>query len=145
MARTSGGWAVNLETEMHEPLAARRDWNVVVTGYDEGWKPAKRILGEAGVIAPTDYHDVLVMKVEDPRAFTARRRGLTEGSAERTRPSFRQSDPQPRHVRTAVPRPFPSTVNHSRPIATVRARAWEKIPAGTSMGKVLILSRVRES
>ena len=54
---------------MHQPLAARRDWNVVVTVYDAGWKPAKRILGEAGVISPTDYHDVLVMKVEDPRAF----------------------------------------------------------------------------
>jgi tRNA(Ser,Leu) C12 N-acetylase TAN1 len=54
---------------MHQSLAARRDWNVVVTVYEEGWKPAKRILGQAGVISPTDYHDVLVMKVEDPRAF----------------------------------------------------------------------------
>jgi tRNA(Ser,Leu) C12 N-acetylase TAN1 len=54
---------------MRQLHAARRDWNVVVTVYEEGWKPAKRILGEVGVIWPTDYHDVLVMKVEDPRAF----------------------------------------------------------------------------
>jgi tRNA(Ser,Leu) C12 N-acetylase TAN1 len=54
---------------MHQKLAARRDWNVVVTVYNEGWKPAKRILGQAGVISPTDYHDVLVMQVDDPRAF----------------------------------------------------------------------------
>jgi tRNA(Ser,Leu) C12 N-acetylase TAN1 len=54
---------------MKRPLAARRDWNVVVTVYEEGFKPAKRILGQAGLISPTDYHDVLVMKVEDPRAF----------------------------------------------------------------------------
>jgi hypothetical protein len=54
---------------MHLPMAAQRDWNVVVTVYEEGWKPAKPDLGEAGAISPTDYHDVLVMKVEDPRAF----------------------------------------------------------------------------
>lgn len=54
---------------MHQPNPARRDWNVVVTVYEEGWKPAKRILGQVGVISPTDYHDVLVMKVDDPRAF----------------------------------------------------------------------------
>jgi hypothetical protein len=37
--------------------------------YEEGFKPAKRILGQVGAISPTDYHDVLVMKVEDPHAF----------------------------------------------------------------------------
>jgi tRNA(Ser,Leu) C12 N-acetylase TAN1 len=54
---------------MHRQLSSQRDWNVVVTVYEEGFKPAKRILGEAGAISPTNYHDVLVMKVEDPRAF----------------------------------------------------------------------------
>lgn len=54
---------------MHQAHAAQRDWNVVVTVYEEGWKPAKRILSQAGVVSPTDYHDVLVMKVEDPGTF----------------------------------------------------------------------------
>jgi tRNA(Ser,Leu) C12 N-acetylase TAN1 len=60
---------------MPRSLAARRDWNVVVTVYEEGWKPAKRILGQVGAISATDYYDVLVMKVEDPAAFM---RWLTE-------------------------------------------------------------------
>ena len=51
-------------------MIAQPDWNVVVTIYEEGFKPARRVLGEAGAISPTDSHDVLVMKVEDPRAFT---------------------------------------------------------------------------
>lgn len=51
-------------------MTAQRDWNVVVTVYEEGFKTAKRILRDAGAISPTDYHDVLVMKVEDLRAFT---------------------------------------------------------------------------
>jgi tRNA(Ser,Leu) C12 N-acetylase TAN1 len=50
---------------------ARRlhDWNVVVTLHEEGYRPARRLLAGAGAIAPTGYHNVLVMKVEDPRAF----------------------------------------------------------------------------
>jgi tRNA(Ser,Leu) C12 N-acetylase TAN1 len=51
-------------------MIAQHDWNVVVTIHEEGFKPAKRVLREAGTIWPTDYHDVLVMKVEDPRVFT---------------------------------------------------------------------------
>ena len=57
------------ECAMQQPPAARCDWNVVVTVHEEGWKPAKRLLGQFGAIAPTDYHDVLVMKVEDLRGF----------------------------------------------------------------------------
>jgi tRNA(Ser,Leu) C12 N-acetylase TAN1 len=48
---------------------AQRDWNVVVTVYEDGFKTARRILSDAGAISPTAYHDVLVMTVEDPRAF----------------------------------------------------------------------------
>jgi tRNA(Ser,Leu) C12 N-acetylase TAN1 len=55
---------------MTRPRGAWQDWNVVVTVYEEGFKPAKRALSQAGAISPTDYHDVLVMKVEDPHAFT---------------------------------------------------------------------------
>jgi hypothetical protein len=51
------------------PHAALRDWNVVVTVHEEGWKPAKRFLSQAGVVSSTGYHDVLVMKVDDPGAF----------------------------------------------------------------------------
>jgi tRNA(Ser,Leu) C12 N-acetylase TAN1 len=60
---------IDLAGCMKRPLAARRDWNVVVTLHEEGFKPAKRILGQVGAISPTDYHDVLVLKVEDPHAF----------------------------------------------------------------------------
>ena len=54
---------------MHRPLTPQRDWNVVVTVHEEGFKTARRSLREAGAVSPTDYHDVLVMKVADPRAF----------------------------------------------------------------------------
>jgi tRNA(Ser,Leu) C12 N-acetylase TAN1 len=51
-------------------MKSQPNWNVVVTVHEEGFKPARRVLREAGPISPTDYHDVLVMTVEDPRAFT---------------------------------------------------------------------------
>lgn len=51
-------------------MSAQPDWNVVVTVHEEGFKPAKRVLREAGPISTTDYHDVLVMKVADLGIFT---------------------------------------------------------------------------
>lgn len=48
-----------------------KDWNVVVTVFDEdGYRLAKRLLPRYGEIGVTDYFNVLVMKVPDIDAFT---------------------------------------------------------------------------
>jgi tRNA(Ser,Leu) C12 N-acetylase TAN1 len=48
-----------------------KDWNVVVTVFDEdGYRLAKRLLPRYGEIDATDYFNVLVMKVPDIDAFT---------------------------------------------------------------------------
>ena len=48
-----------------------KDWNVVVTVFDEdGYRLAKRLLPRYGEIGATDYFNVLVMKVPDIDAFT---------------------------------------------------------------------------
>jgi tRNA(Ser,Leu) C12 N-acetylase TAN1 len=49
-----------------------RDWNVVVTTREEGFEPAKVALRELGPVSGTDYFNVLVMRVPDPRAFADR-------------------------------------------------------------------------
>jgi len=48
------------------------DWNVVVTVYDEGYKPAFRLLEQFGGVAATEYYNVLVMRVDDVPAFLER-------------------------------------------------------------------------
>ena len=45
-----------------------KDWNVVISIYQEGFKPALHALREIGPVEPSPYHNVLVMKVEDPVA-----------------------------------------------------------------------------
>jgi tRNA(Ser,Leu) C12 N-acetylase TAN1 len=45
------------------------DWNVVVTTYSDGFRLANAVLAEFGAVAPTDYYNVLVMRVDDVRAF----------------------------------------------------------------------------
>jgi len=47
-----------------------KDWNVVVTVFDEeGYRLAKRLMSGYGQIDTTDYFNVLVMKVPDIDAF----------------------------------------------------------------------------
>ena len=46
-----------------------KDWNAVVTIYQDGFKRALRALKDFGPIDPTLYHNVLVMKVGDPTAL----------------------------------------------------------------------------
>lgn len=46
-----------------------QDWNVVVTVYEEGFADALKALREFGPVEPTGFHNVLVMKVEDPLAL----------------------------------------------------------------------------
>ncbi len=45
------------------------DWNVVVTTRDEGFERAEEELEDFGVVSRTDFYNVLVMRVEDIRAF----------------------------------------------------------------------------
>ncbi len=43
------------------------DWNVVVTVREEGYNRARRLLGRFGSVDRTDFFNILVMRVADPR------------------------------------------------------------------------------
>jgi tRNA(Ser,Leu) C12 N-acetylase TAN1 len=43
-----------------------KDWNVVVSVFQDGYRRALRALQELGQAERSPYHNVLVMKVEDP-------------------------------------------------------------------------------
>jgi tRNA(Ser,Leu) C12 N-acetylase TAN1 len=43
-----------------------KDWNVVVSIYQDGYKRALRALEEYGSVARSPYYNVLVMRAEDP-------------------------------------------------------------------------------
>ncbi len=47
------------------------DWNVVVTLPEYTFREASRMLGRWGRVGRTDFHNVLVMYVSDPKAFLA--------------------------------------------------------------------------
>lgn len=42
-----------------------KDWNVVVSIYQTGFRRAMRALGKLGPVSHSPYHNVLVMKVDD--------------------------------------------------------------------------------
>lgn len=46
-----------------------KDWNVVVSIYQTGFRRALRALGKLGPVARSPYHNVLVMKVDDAVAL----------------------------------------------------------------------------
>jgi len=46
-----------------------RDWNVLVTVYEDEYREARRLLAAFGEVAPTGYHNVLAMRVGDPAGF----------------------------------------------------------------------------
>ena len=48
-----------------------KDWNVVISVYQDGFRRALRALKEFGPVERSPYHNVLVMKVEDPTALLA--------------------------------------------------------------------------
>ena len=56
-----------------------KDWNIVVTIYQEGFKRALRALQDIGPAEGGPYHNVLVMKVDDPMAVLDAVERLTEG------------------------------------------------------------------
>lgn len=45
------------------------EWNVVLTIYQDGFRRVIRALRNLGAIERTQYHNVLVVKADDPRAF----------------------------------------------------------------------------
>jgi tRNA(Ser,Leu) C12 N-acetylase TAN1 len=46
-----------------------KDWNVVVTIYQDGFRRAIHALGALGIVDRSPYHNVLVMAVADPVAL----------------------------------------------------------------------------
>jgi len=46
-----------------------KDWNIVISVYQDGFRRALRALKEFGRVERSPYHNVLVMKVEDPTAL----------------------------------------------------------------------------
>ena len=46
-----------------------KDWNVVVSIYQDGFRRALRALHDLGPVERSPYHNVLVMRVDDPMAL----------------------------------------------------------------------------
>jgi tRNA(Ser,Leu) C12 N-acetylase TAN1 len=46
-----------------------KDWNVVISIYQDGFREARRVLQQLGPVERTPYHNVLVMHVDDPTAL----------------------------------------------------------------------------
>jgi tRNA(Ser,Leu) C12 N-acetylase TAN1 len=46
-----------------------RDWNVVISVRERGFRPAFELLEELGPVAKTDFYNILVIKVDDIRDF----------------------------------------------------------------------------
>lgn len=57
-----------------------KDWNVVITVFQDGFRRALRALGDLGAIERSPYHNVLVMKVDEPTALLAAIEARTEES-----------------------------------------------------------------
>jgi len=58
-----------------------QDWNVVASVREGGYRRARELLGTLGQVAPTDYYNVLVLRVADPDAFLDELRALAEEDA----------------------------------------------------------------
>jgi tRNA(Ser,Leu) C12 N-acetylase TAN1 len=56
-----------------------KDWNVIVSIYQDGFKRALRALREFGSVERSPYYNVLVMTVEDPIALLEAIEKRTEG------------------------------------------------------------------
>ena len=46
-----------------------KDWNVVISIYQDGFRRARHALKDFGPVGSTPYHNVLAMKVDDPGAL----------------------------------------------------------------------------
>ena len=61
------------------------EWNVVISVHQEHYRRAGQVLSVFGELAPTDFYNVLVMRVEDREAFLARFAEMLAGA-----PGFRE-------------------------------------------------------
>lgn len=52
-----------------QPSRPLSDWNVVVTVREDGFRRSLALLRQLGKVQPTEYHNVLVMKVDDVGIF----------------------------------------------------------------------------
>lgn len=57
-----------------------KDWNVVISVYQDGFRRALRALKEFGPVERSPYHNLLMMRVEDPTALLAAIEERTEKS-----------------------------------------------------------------
>jgi tRNA(Ser,Leu) C12 N-acetylase TAN1 len=55
-----------------------KDWNVIVTIYQQGFRRALRALEDIGPTERSPYHNVLVMKVDDPMSVLETVERLTD-------------------------------------------------------------------
>ncbi len=54
----------------HPEQSSLRDWNVIITVYEGEFREARRSLYKMGDIAPSDFHNVIMLRVEDSTRFT---------------------------------------------------------------------------
>ena len=57
------------------------EWNVIVTVCDGGFLEARHLLRESGEVVPTEYHNVIAMRVADVRTFLKALRDRCEEAA----------------------------------------------------------------
>jgi tRNA(Ser,Leu) C12 N-acetylase TAN1 len=57
-----------------------QDWNVIVTVFQDGYRRALRALRDLGSADRSPYHNVLIMKVDDPLTLLAAVEARTEES-----------------------------------------------------------------
>ena len=70
-----------------------KNWNVIITVFQDGFRCALRVLRELGPIERSPYHNVLVMKVSDPIALLAASESKIEQSAALYDAIFRVAPP----------------------------------------------------
>ena len=54
------------------------DWNVVITVYDDGYNKARKLLERFGTVKRTDFFNILVMRVPEPRQLLEQLKGEGE-------------------------------------------------------------------
>ena len=54
------------------------DWNVIVSVYDHGYKHARKVLEEFGLVHRTDFYNVLAVQVGDIPAMLEKLKGRVE-------------------------------------------------------------------
>jgi tRNA(Ser,Leu) C12 N-acetylase TAN1 len=101
-----------------------RDWNVVVSVRERGYRQARELLGEFGPVAKTDFYNVLVLKVDNiAELLEALRERLA--TDEKARSSLARVMPVTRSFTFQTPEEFESKAREAVP-------AWVPELAGKS-------------